>query len=87
MGFSDVSLYTFIYVAWLVLVVCYTFNLHELDKEYKMLGLVKNVNSNLYKKKIKMEIVEGIRVTEDGQKIEAVPEEQEWAMFHSEIEI
>jgi len=76
-GFSDVSLYTFIYVAWLALVVSYTFNLHELDKEYKMLGLVKNVNSNLYKKKMKMEIVEGIRVTEDGEKIEAVPEEQE----------
>jgi tryptophan-rich sensory protein len=76
-GFSDVSLYTFIYVAWLVLVVCYTFNLHELDKEYKMLGIVKNTNSKLYKKKITMEVVEGIRVTEDGEKIEAIPEEQE----------
>lgn len=76
-GFSDVGLYSFLYVAWLVLVVCYTFNLHELDKEYKMLGLIKNKNSKLYKKKIKMEVVEGIHITEDGQKIEAVPEEQE----------
>jgi tryptophan-rich sensory protein len=76
-GFSDVGLYTFVYVAWLVLALCYTFNLHELDKEYKMLGLVKNKNSKLYKKKINMEIIEGIRITEDGQKIEVIPDEQE----------
>lgn len=76
-GFSDVSLYTFIYTAWLALVVAYTFNLHELDKEYKMLGIVKNTNSRLYNKKITMEVVDGIRVTEDGEKIEAIPEEQE----------
>lgn len=76
-GFSDVTLYSFLYVAWLVLAVCYTFNLHELDKEYKMLGLVKNKNSKLYKKKINMEVVNGIHITEEGEKIEAVPEEQE----------
>ena len=76
-GFSDVALYTFIYVAWLVVLVFYTFDLHELDKEYKLLSIVTDKSSSLYKKKMKMEIVEGIKITEEGEKIEFDPNDQE----------
>jgi tryptophan-rich sensory protein len=75
--FSDITFYTLLYVGWLVIVVCFTFGLKSLDKEYKILGLVTDKNSSLYKRKMKMEIVQGIKVTEDGQKIEVNPEDQE----------
>jgi tryptophan-rich sensory protein len=76
-GFSDVSLYTFLYTGWLVLVLLFTFNMHELDKEYKMLGIVKDKNSSLYKRKMKMEAVQGIKVDENGVKTVFNPDEQE----------
>lgn len=76
-GFSDVSLYLFLYVGWLILVLLYTFGMKELDKEYKILGLVKDKKSSLYKKKMKMEVVEGIKVDENGIKTEFNPLEQE----------
>jgi len=75
-GFSDVSLYSFLYVAWLSLVTAYTFNLHELEKEYKILGIAKE-GTSLYKKKIKMEQVYGIFVNEKGEKTEVAADEQE----------
>ncbi len=75
--FSDISLYTMLYTGWLVMVLCYTFNVHNLDKEYKLLGLAKDTTSSLYMKKMKLEIVEGVKITEDGQKIEFNAEEQE----------
>jgi tryptophan-rich sensory protein len=77
MGFSDISLYGFIYTGWLVIVLCYTFGMHDLSKEYALLGIVKDTNSSLYKKKLKMEVVEGIKITEDGQRIEFMADEQE----------
>lgn len=76
-GFQDVTLYSFMYVGWLVVILLYTFDLHELDKEYKLLSIVTDKSSSLYHKKMKMEIVEGIKITEDGQKIEFNPDEQE----------
>jgi tryptophan-rich sensory protein len=76
-GFSDVSLYTLLYTLWLVLVTCYTFGMHELDKEYKLLGIVKDKNSSLYKRKMKMEIVQGIKIDESGNKLVFDPLEQE----------
>jgi tryptophan-rich sensory protein len=76
-GFQDVSMYTFMMVVWLVVLTFYTFDLHELDKEYKLLGLAQDKGSSLYKKKVRMEQVEGVRFTEDGEKIEFNPEEQE----------
>jgi tryptophan-rich sensory protein len=76
-GFSDVTLYTLLYVGWLIIIVCFTFGLHELDKEYKILGLVKDKKSSLYKKKMKMEIVQGIKIDESGLKHEFIPDEQE----------
>lgn len=76
-GFRDVTLYSFMYVGWLVVILLYTFDLHELDKEYKLLSIVTDKKSSLYHKKMKMEIVEGIRITEDGEKIEFNPDEQD----------
>ena len=76
-GFSDVTLYTFIYVAWLVVMTFYSFGLHELDKEYKILGTVTDKDSSLYRKKVRLEVVHGIRVNEDGEKIEVDPFDQE----------
>ena len=77
MGFSDISLYTFIYTGWMVIVLCYTFGMHDLTKEYALLGIVKDKSSSLYRKKVKMEVVQGIKITEDGQKVEFVADEQE----------
>jgi tryptophan-rich sensory protein len=76
-GFSDISLYTFLYTAWMILVVCFTFGMHELDKEYKLLGIVKDKNSSLYKRKIKMEVVQGIKIDESGNKLVFDPNEQD----------
>ena len=77
MGFSDISLYTFIYTGWLVIVLCYTFGMHDLTKEYALLGIVKDKNSSLYKKKMKLEVVEGVKITDDGRRIEFAADEQE----------
>jgi tryptophan-rich sensory protein len=76
-GFCDVSLYLFLYTAWLILVVCFTFGLSDLTKEYKILGIVKNKKSSLYRKKMKMETVEGIKIDEAGNKTVFNAEEQE----------
>lgn len=76
-GFQDVTMYTFLFSAWLIVLVFYTFGLHELDKEYKLLAMIQDKKSSLYKKKMKMEVVQGIKITEDGERIEFNPEEQE----------
>ena len=75
--FSDVALYSFLYMGWLILVLIFTFDVHELTKEYKLLGIVKDKNSSLYKRKMKMEAVNGIKVSEDGVMTEFNPLEQE----------
>ena len=51
--------------------------MHELDKEYKLLGIVKDKNSSLYKRKMKMEIVQGIKIDESGNKLVFDPLDQE----------
>ena len=76
-GFCDVSLYLFLYTAWLIIVVCFTFGLSDLSKEYKILGIVKDKSSSLYKKKMKMEMMEGIKIDENGNKTIFNAEEQE----------
>jgi hypothetical protein len=64
-------------VAWLVVMTFYSFGLHELDKEYKILSTVTDKDSSLYRKKVRLEVVHGIRVNEDGEKIEVDPFDQE----------
>lgn len=76
-GFCDVTLYTFIYGGWLVVMTFYTFGLHELEKEYKMLSNVTDKDSSLYRKKVRLEVIHGIRVNEEGEKIEIDPLDQE----------
>jgi tryptophan-rich sensory protein len=76
-GFQDVTMYSFMMSAWLIVMVVYTFGLHELDKEFKLLAMVQDKSSSLYKKKMKMEMVEGIKITDNGEKILFNPEEQE----------
>ncbi len=76
-GFGDISLYLFLYTAWLIIVVCFTFGLSDLTKEYKILGIVKDKGSSLYKKKMKMEVMEGIKIDENGKKTILDPLEQE----------
>ncbi len=75
--FSDATMFALIMVLWLTLTVFVCFNMHSLDKEYKILGIVRDKNSSLYRKKDKLERLEGIKVTEQGEKIEFNPEEQE----------
>lgn len=75
--FSDATLFAFILLGWFILNTCVVFNMHELEKEYKILGLVKDTNSSLYRKKMKLEMVEGIKVDENGNKTEFDPNEQE----------
>jgi tryptophan-rich sensory protein len=75
--FSDVALFTFMYTGWLVIVLCYTFQFHNLDKEYKLLGLAKS-GTSLYKKKIKNEVMFGVQYDDKtGEKTEFDAEEQE----------
>ena len=77
LGFSDATMFSLILVLWLILTLFVCFNIHSLDKEYKILGIVRDKNSSLYRKKDKLERLEGIKVTEQGEKIEFNPEEQE----------
>jgi len=75
--FSDVALFTFMYTGWMVIVLCYTLQFHNLDKEYKLLGLAKT-GTSLHKKKIKNEVMFGVQYDEKtGEKTEIDVEEQE----------
>ena len=56
--------------------IFYSYGLQDLSKEYKVLGIVEK-GSSLYKKKMKLEAVQGIKITESGEKIEFNPDEQE----------
>lgn len=71
------SVYLFMFLIWSIILIVYSYKVQDLTKEYRILGLAKDINSSLYKKKMRLEIVDGIRVTETGEKIEFNPEEQE----------
>jgi tryptophan-rich sensory protein len=73
---GSVSLYLFLFLGWSVLLIFYSYGLQDLSKEYKILGIVEK-GSSLYKKKMKLEAVQGIKITESGEKIEFNPDEQE----------
>lgn len=73
---GSVSLYLFLFLSWSIVMIFYSYKLQDLTKEYKILGLV-DKGSSLYKKKIRLEVVQGIKVDEDGNKIEFNPDDQE----------
>lgn len=74
---GSAGLFLFMFLGWSILFIVYCYKIQDLTKEYKILGMVTNKNSTLYKKKIRMEIVDGIKVNEFGEKIEFNPDEQE----------
>jgi hypothetical protein len=50
----------------------------ELTKEFSILGNVaEDMNNSLYRQKLKLELMNGIKITADGQKIEFNPDDQE----------
>ena len=57
--------------------ILYSYQIQDLSKEYSVLGLVTDKSSSLYKKKMKMELMQGIKITETGEKIEFNPDDQE----------
>jgi tryptophan-rich sensory protein len=74
---GSVSLYLFMFLGWSIVMIFYSYQLQDLSTEYKVLGIVKDKSSSLYKKKMKLEVVSGIKINENGEKIEAIPDEQE----------
>jgi hypothetical protein len=57
--------------------IIYSYHLQDLTKDYSILGIVKDTTSTLYRKKIRLEMVNGIKVTETGEKVEFNPDDQE----------
>ena len=53
-----------------------TYQLQDLSKEYSVLGLATK-GTSLYKKKMRLELVSGIKIDENGNKTEFNPDEQE----------
>jgi tryptophan-rich sensory protein len=74
---GSVSLYLFLMLGWWIVLILYSYQIQDLSKEYSVLGLVTDKKSSLYKKKMKMEIMQGIKITETGEKIEFNPDDQE----------
>jgi len=74
---GSVSLYIFLMLGWWVTLIVYSYQLQDLTKEYSALGLINDPKSSLYKKKMKMELMEGIKITASGDKIEFNPDDQE----------
>jgi tryptophan-rich sensory protein len=74
---GSVSLYLLLFLGWSVLMIFYSYRLQDLSKEYSILGIVKDKSSTLYKKKVRLETVNGIKITETGEKIEFNPDDQE----------
>jgi len=73
---GSVSLYLFLFLGWSIVMIFYSYKLQDLSKEYKILGIV-DKSSSLYKKKMRLEMVQGIKVNENGERIEFNPDEQE----------
>jgi len=74
---GSISLYLIFFLGWSITMIFYSYRLQDLSKEYSILGVVKDKSSNLYKKKMKLETINGIKVTESGEKIEFNPDDQE----------
>lgn len=74
---GSISLYLLFFLGWSILMIFYSYRLQDLSKEYSILGIVKDKSSTLYKKKIRLETINGIKVTETGEKIEFNPDDQE----------
>ena len=74
---GSVSLYLLLFLGWSVLMIFYSYRLQDLSKEYSILGIVNDKTSTLYKKKVRLEMVNGIKITETGEKVEFNPDEQE----------
>jgi tryptophan-rich sensory protein len=65
-------------LAWWITIMFYTMYSKELTKEYSILGNVaEDMNNSLYRQKLKLELMNGIKITADGQKIEFNPDDQE----------
>ena len=65
-------------LAWWITIMFYTIQSKELTKEYGILGNVaEDMNNSLYRQKLKLELMNGIKITADGQKIEFNPDDQE----------
>jgi tryptophan-rich sensory protein len=74
---GSVSLYIFLMLGWWIALTVYSYQLQDLTKEYKALGLINDPKSSLYKRKMKMELMEGIKITASGEKVEFNPDDQE----------
>jgi len=74
---GSVSLYIFLFLGWWILLIVYSYQVQDLSKEFKALGLVTDTKSSLYKKKLKMELMEGIKITASGDRVEFNPDDQE----------
>lgn len=65
-------------LAWWITIMFYSIQSKELTKEYGILGNVaEDMNNSLYRQKLKLELMNGIKITADGQKIEFNPDDQE----------
>jgi hypothetical protein len=65
-------------LAWWITIMFYNIQSKELTKEFGILGNVsEDMNNSLYRQKLKLELMNGIKITADGQKVEFNPDEQE----------
>ncbi len=65
-------------LSWWITVMFFTIQSKELTKEFGILGNVaEDMNNSLYRQKLKLELMNGIKITADGQKIEFNPDDQE----------
>ena len=73
---GSVSLYLFLFLVWSITMIVYSYQLQDLSKEYSVLGLATK-GTSLYKKKMKLEMMSGIKIDENGNKTEFNPDDQE----------
>jgi tryptophan-rich sensory protein len=73
---GSISLYLFLFLGWSITMIIYSYQLQDLSKEYSILGLAKK-GTSLYKKKVKLEVMSGIKIDENGNKVEFNPDDQE----------
>jgi len=65
-------------LGWWITIMFFSIDSKELTKEFSILGNVaEDMNSSLYRQKLKLELMNGIKITSDGQKIEFNPDDQE----------
>lgn len=65
-------------LAWWIVILFYTLQSKELTKEFAILGLVEaDMNNSLYRQKLKLELMNGIKIDASGNKTEFNPDDQE----------